>query len=240
MTKQISSFYTNNLKSMPLLTRKEEADLAAKIHNGDRAALEKLVASNMRFVISEAYKLRNCGLPVEDLICEGNMALFESAKKFYADRNAKFITYAAANLKWTFSRAIAENRLIHIPLNKIKDASLFPAANVSLDATISSSSDDDDRCLGSFFADESIVDPSEELEAKELCSDVANLIDSALDKRTAIMVRMHYGLGGYEAISNADIGRYFGVGRENVRQILVRAEQKMRLYSENNNLQFAA
>src|SRR5574344_2153850 len=126
MTNQTLSFYVNYLKSIPLLTREEEVELAKKIQQGDKNACNKLVTSNMRFVVSEAYKYRNCGLPIEDLICEGNIGLMSAAEKFIPG-NAKFITYAAFWVHEAFNRAIHKNRLIHIPENRFGDVANLPS-----------------------------------------------------------------------------------------------------------------
>ena len=78
----------------PLITVDEEVELARRIHNGDHAAVEKLVKANLRFVVSVAKQYQNQGLSLPDLIDEGNLGLIKAAEKFDETRGFKFISYA--------------------------------------------------------------------------------------------------------------------------------------------------
>jgi RNA polymerase primary sigma factor len=80
--------FLKSISKIPLLTRKEEIELAKKAKAGDREALKKLVESNLRFVVSVAKKYLGCGLPLHDLIAEGILGLIEAARRFDPDKDS--------------------------------------------------------------------------------------------------------------------------------------------------------
>ena len=86
--------YLREIGKIPLIKANEEVRLARRIRQGDRTALEKLTKANVRFVVSIAKKYQNQGLPLGDLIAEGNVGLIKAAKRFDDSRGFKFITYA--------------------------------------------------------------------------------------------------------------------------------------------------
>ncbi|HUS49426.1 MAG TPA: RNA polymerase sigma factor RpoD/SigA [Candidatus Paceibacterota bacterium] len=111
--------YFNEVSKIPLLTDKEEVALANKASKGDEAALDKLVQSNLRFVISVAKQYQNMGLPLQDLINDGNFGLIKAAKKFDNSRGFKFISYAVWWIRQAIMQALAEqSRMIRIPSNQ--------------------------------------------------------------------------------------------------------------------------
>lgn len=112
--------YLQEIGKLHVLSPEEEADLAKKIKNGDKAAREKLVLSNLRFVVSVAKQYQNHGLTLGDLINEGNVGLIKAAECFDETKGFKFISYAVWWIRQSILQAIAENaRLIRLPLNKI-------------------------------------------------------------------------------------------------------------------------
>src|SRR6266511_4388156 len=94
--------YLHEVSKTPLLTQKEEIALARKVRAGDQDAMQELVKRNLRFVISVAKKYQNRGLPLTDLIGEGNVGLLTAARKFDPDQGVKFISYAV----WWIRQAI--------------------------------------------------------------------------------------------------------------------------------------
>src|SRR6266566_5086126 len=94
--------YLHEVSKTPLLTQKEEIALARKVRAGDQEAMQELVKRNLRFVISVAKKYQNRGLPLTDLIGEGNVGLLTAARKFDPDQGVKFISYAV----WWIRQAI--------------------------------------------------------------------------------------------------------------------------------------
>lgn len=112
--------YLQEIGKIHVLTPEEEADLAKKIRDGDNTAREKLVLSNLRFVVSVAKQYQNHGLTLGDLINEGNVGLIKAAECFDETKGFKFISYAVWWIRQSILQAIAENaRLIRLPLNKI-------------------------------------------------------------------------------------------------------------------------
>ena len=98
----------------------EEAELAIRIRNGERKALEKLVKANLRFVVSVSRNYQNQGLPLSDLINEGNLGLIRAAKRFDEKKNFKFISYAVWWIRQAILQSLAEqSRIIRLPLNRV-------------------------------------------------------------------------------------------------------------------------
>ncbi len=100
--------YLREIAKLPRITVEEERDLGRRIHTGDRAALQKLVEANLRFVVSFAKRYRGCGLSFLDLINEGNVGLIEAAKRFDPDKNVKFITYAVWWIRQSIIHALSD------------------------------------------------------------------------------------------------------------------------------------
>ena len=109
--------YLKDVRHIPLLTAEEEVDLALKIRKGDRLARETMIKSNLRLVISIAKRYMNLGVPLSDLIEEGNIGLMKGVAKFDPDRGFRFSTYAAWWIKQGISRAIIDQgKMIRVPV----------------------------------------------------------------------------------------------------------------------------
>ncbi len=111
--------YLRDISAYPLITREDEVDLARLIRNGDQEALDKLVRSNLRFVVSVAKKYQNQGVSLSDLINEGNLGLIRAAHKFDETKGIKFISYAVWWIRQAILQALAEqSRIVRVPLNR--------------------------------------------------------------------------------------------------------------------------
>ena len=109
--------YLRDVRPIPLLTAQEEIDLAKRIRKGDKAAREKMIRANLRLVISIAKRYANLGVPLSDLIEEGNIGLMKGVEKFDPDRGFRFSTYAAWWIKQGISRAIIDQgKMIRVPV----------------------------------------------------------------------------------------------------------------------------
>jgi RNA polymerase primary sigma factor len=112
--------YLNEISKIPLITAEEEVVLAQKIKEGDQAALQRLTKTNLRFVISVAKQFTNQGLPLGDLINEGNLGLITAAQRFDETRGFKFISYAVWWIRQSIMQAIAEqSRIVRLPSNQV-------------------------------------------------------------------------------------------------------------------------
>lgn len=126
-------YYLQRIGETPLLIPEEEIKLAGKIRKGDREALEKLIKANLRFVVSVAKKYQNQGLPIGDLINEGNLGLINAAKRFDETRGFKFISYAVWWIRQAILQALAEqSRVVRLPLNRIGYLSKISKASSDL------------------------------------------------------------------------------------------------------------
>ena len=111
--------YLNDISKKNTVTPNEEVELARRIHEGDKEALEKLVNANLRFVVSVAKQYRNQGLPLSDLISEGNIGLVKAAEKFDETKGFKFITFAVWWIRQSIMKAISEHgRVVRLPNNQ--------------------------------------------------------------------------------------------------------------------------
>jgi RNA polymerase primary sigma factor len=111
--------YLREIAKVELLTPDEEAELAKRIKNGDKAALNKLTTANLRFVISVSKQYQHQGLSLPDLINEGNLGLIKAAYRFDHSRGFKFISYAVWWIRQSILAALSEqSRIVRLPSNK--------------------------------------------------------------------------------------------------------------------------
>ncbi len=111
--------YLRDISAYPLISREDEAELARRIRTGDQEALDKLVRSNLRFVVSVAKKYQNQGVSLSDLINEGNLGLIRAGHKFDETKGIKFISYAVWWIRQAILQALAEqSRIVRVPLNR--------------------------------------------------------------------------------------------------------------------------
>jgi len=116
--------YLNEISQENLLTPNEEDELARRIKTGDQSAMNKLIKSNLRFVVSVAKQYQNQGLTLEDLINEGNIGLIKAAQRFDSTKGFKFISYAVWWIRQTIMIALVEKvRLVRLPFNQVSQFS---------------------------------------------------------------------------------------------------------------------
>ena len=118
-TEDSLSTYLREIARYPLLTREEEAKLARRIRKGDAEAVNRLVTSNLRFVVSVAKKYHNSRMSLSDLIDEGNLGLMRAAERFDERHNTRFISYAVWWIRQAILQALADqSHIIRIPLSR--------------------------------------------------------------------------------------------------------------------------
>ncbi len=113
-------FYINEIRRTPLLTIQEEIALAARIKKGDKSARDHMIKANLRLVVKIAYDYKDMGLPLMDLISEGNLGLVKAVERFDPAKGGKLSTYAAWWIKQSMKRAIAnQSKTIRLPVHLI-------------------------------------------------------------------------------------------------------------------------
>lgn len=112
--------YFNDINKIGLIEPEREAELAVRIQQGDERALKELIEGNLRFVVSVAKQYQNKGIPLEDLISEGNSGLIKAAQKFDHTKGFKFISYAVWWIRQAIMAALTETaRSIRVPANQL-------------------------------------------------------------------------------------------------------------------------
>jgi RNA polymerase primary sigma factor len=113
--------YLDELSQLDLLTPEEEQELAHRVREGDEEAKERLIVGNLRFVVTIAKQYRNHGMPLSDLISEGNLGLIEATGRFDPSRGFKFISYAVWWIRHAILSALADRgRSVRLPQNRIQ------------------------------------------------------------------------------------------------------------------------
>lgn len=252
-TESISSYFTE-ISKIKLITTEEEVEFAKRASAGDKDALDMLVKSNLRFVVSVAKQYQNYGVPIEDLINEGNIGLIKAARKFDHNRGFKFISYAVWWIRQAIMQTVAEqSRLIRVPNNqataihkvnrtiaaleqkldreptddeleealvgtdiKLKDIrNAQTAKTVSLDSPIN---DGEESTLLDFIPNDGSPSPDEEFLGHSMRHDM-DVVLKKLPPRHKRILCMYYGILGYQPMTLEEIGQYFELTRERVRQI---------------------
>ena len=121
--------YLQEIGKYELISVDEEVELARRIKQGDKEAIEKLTRANLRFVVSVAKQYQNQGLSLSDLINEGNLGLIKAAEKFDETRGFKFISYAVWWIRQSIMQAINEqSRIVRLPLNQVSNLTKYKKA----------------------------------------------------------------------------------------------------------------
>ena len=112
--------YLREIGQTPLLTREEEVKLARKIKRGDQAARQQMIKANLRLVVKIAHDYASYGLPLLDLISEGNIGLMKAVERFDPKKGGKLSTYAAWWIKQSIKRALAnQSKTIRLPVHLV-------------------------------------------------------------------------------------------------------------------------
>lgn len=205
------SNYCNSIKNSEKLSREEEREIAKRIQNGDDEALNILVEANLKYVITIAKRFAWSGIPLYDLISEGNLGLIKAARKFDPDRGTKFITCA----KPWITQAIDEY--------------------VKSQNTDKEFSSIDDYVLEKRFCDEMINNDFEnEIVECNGQKDAVNELLSCLTKRECRVLQAYFGLNGMKEMSLREIGHDMGLTQERVRQIKDAGIEKMQFKAMEN------
>ena len=264
------ALYLKEINRIPLLSREEEKSTAHAAAAGNKAARDKLVNANLRFVVNIAKKYQGLGLPLEDLIGEGNAGLMNAVDRFDVKKGYHFISYAVWWIRQAIISSLYEKaRMIRLPVNRaaelvkieqarklVKDqysteeeiAGIAELLNMdkdhindlinisreilSLDNPVSK---DSGSILCDFIEDNRYNTPAEDAEYKTMEADIETVLET-LDKQEADIIRCHYGLGR-QAMSLKEIGAFYNLSKERIRQIEEKALMRLRNPIRTNKLQ---
>lgn len=215
--REIQTYFDDINKYKPLL-KKEEKRIGKRIKAGDRAAIEKLVTSNLKFVVSIAKKYKNYGVPFSDLIAEGNIGLVRAAYKFDYKRDIKFISYAV----WWIRQAIQEY-IKKVTLNNTKELSDIKVNSNC--ASVDENGEDlsDNKMTPNTLSD----DESNDLDEYKKSS--VNKLLECLSHRESDIISCYFGLNNTEDLTLEEIGSKYNLTKERVRQIKEKALRKLRV-----------
>jgi len=247
---EVPSSYWDTLRKMPLLSPREEKELAQRVTLGDREARDKMIKSNLRLVRWVASKYINRGLPIFDLIQEGNIGLIKAVEHFKPNRGIRFSTYATLWVKRSIERALANySRTIRLPVHISSDLNRFAWVGKSLLQEFGRDPTDEEVAermkvnveyvqrlrgivkktypingsLRDEYSDQ-LFGLFEDVErSQQVCSWLELLTDV---ERTVITLR--FGLNDEDILTLESIGKRFGVTRERIRQIETKAIEKLR------------
>jgi len=122
LNKDSLDIYLDEIKNLPLLSPKEEVELAKRVREGDQKAIEKLTLANLRFVVKIAKEYQGRGVALADLINEGNLGLFRAAQKYDERKGVKFISYAVWWIRQAILKTILMNsRTVRLPQNRVEE-----------------------------------------------------------------------------------------------------------------------
>jgi RNA polymerase primary sigma factor len=212
----------------------EETELARRIHGGDVQARDRLICGNLRFVVSVAKRYQHLGVPLADLINEGNIGLLRAARRFDETKGVKFISYAVWWIRQAILQALAHQaRPVRIPVGHAGQLRTGVAigghvvvirGSLSLDAPMGTRSD---MLLGEVLADETTVAPDDSMQEGDLEEATAAAL-ATLRPRELNVLRRYFGLDHKDPLTLEEIAEGLGVTRERVRQIKDHALRKIR------------
>jgi len=246
--------YLKEIGQIPLLSREEEAALARRVRAGDAAAKQRLTESNLRLVVQIARRYMNRGLPLQDLIEEGNLGLIRAVEKFEPERGVRFSTYATWWIRQAVARALANQaRMVRLPVHVELLLGRYQREQQRLTQVLGRAPTLDEvaRELGMPVAplaelDEirrppvSLATPAGSVLADRKAdlsadlsrlfqerSELVGLLDDLAENERRVL-RLRFGLDGAEPQTLGAIGRGLGLSRERVRQIEEAGLRKLR------------
>jgi RNA polymerase primary sigma factor len=247
---EVPSSYWDTLRKIPLLSPSEEKELAVKVTLGDREARDKMIKSNLRLARWVASKYINRGLPIFDLIQEGNIGLIKAVEHFKPNRGIRFSTYATLWVKRSIERALANHsRTIRLPVHISSDLNRFGWVAKCLLQEFGRDPTDEEVAermkvnveyvqklrgivkktypingsLRDEYSDQ-LFALFEDIERSQQVSSWLELLTDV--ERTVITLR--FGLNDEDTLTLESIGKRFGVTRERIRQIEAKAIEKLR------------
>ena len=251
----ISKYFKDVRKSV-ILTPKEEVELAKKIKKGDQSAVDKLVNANLKFVVSIAKDYQGQGLPLSDLISEGNYGLIKAATRFDHKKGFRFISYAVWWVKQSIIQSLNDNaRIVRLPANVINKISYLKKEIVKFEMenerepVYGEIFDKDNEAMALIHypkcsslneiinedGDELIElvgieqEDEDRLVVDERIKKELNNTLSVLDERERVIIECYFGINtDFKPMTLEAIGERYNLTKERIRQIKEKAIRKLR------------
>jgi len=178
----VLSIYLKEINKIPLLTRDQENDYAHRAVAGEKFAKDMLVKSNLRFVVNVAKKYQNQGVPLSDLISEGNIGLINAIERYDVEKGYHFISYAVWWIRQAILKAICEkSRMIRLPLNRANELVQIEKARKNFEGI---SEDAEIREVASYLN----MDPEHVADILAVSRDLVSLDSPVYDERNASVI----------------------------------------------------
>jgi RNA polymerase primary sigma factor len=262
--------YFQEIRAAKLLTPEEELELARRIAQGDDAARKRMIESNLRLVVKVAKRYMGQGLPLLDLIEEGNIGLIKAVERFKPEKKCRFSTYAVLWIRQSIERGlVSQSRTVRLPAHVVGDLKrmirvmrslkqrlgrepfleeLSEEMHVDSDyvnrlmmavrkaTSIEAPLDEDEHYhLADILTEEEQPGPFSITEHIELVRLVTSWLELLSPPEKAV-IKLRFGLRDGEPKTLEAIGEMFGVTRERIRQIEVKAIQRLRKLMEQKDL----
>jgi len=219
------SEYLREISRIPRLSPEEEQALARRVLAGDAGAEQRMIEANLRLVFAIARRYRNRGLPLPDLIAEGNLGLLRAVRKFRPDKGTRFSTYATWWIRHAVVRALANQaRVLRLPVHVELLLERYRKERERLTQELGRPPSLDEVARSLEIPPEQLagleeIPPSGPLGAllRER-KDLTALVDDLPDRERTV-IRLRFGLSGEEALTLEAVGRRLGLSRKRVRQI---------------------
>ena len=221
--------YLQEIAGIERITPEEEAELSQKIKNGCQLSAERLASANLRFVISVAKQYQHQGLPLCDLVNEGNLGLVKAATRYDGTKGFKFISYAVWWIRQSILLALAEHgRIVRIPVNKVSSAQRMQRTYALLEqqlerepttqelaASMSVSEEEIKACICVNVKQHSIDYPSNETDKPGLCDTLedkeAMRADQELEGKASLQIEIKRSLNTLTDRQQRILCAYFGI-----------------------------
>jgi len=219
------SEYLREISRIPRLSPEEEQALARRVLAGDAGAEQRMIEANLRLVFAIARRYRNRGLPLPDLIAEGNLGLLRAVRKFRPDKGTRFSTYATWWIRHAVVRALANQaRVLRLPVHVELLLERYRKERERLTQELGRPPSLDEVARSLEIPPEQLagleeIPPSGPLGALlRKRKDLTALVDDLPDRERTV-IRLRFGLSGEEALTLEAVGRRLGLSRKRVRQI---------------------